>query len=189
MMGRLGRDQEQFFHEYRLDVLVPADHLVRKVDAVLDPSWLRAERRPRRNPAHHHRSEPAQAGQICCEAAADPKSRLMSCENHQPQTERHRSRIGISRKREEETSVPSGSGHRNGQRQRVCNGIGGRPSVARPLGPGVAESRNLTCMACSPQWWLGVPPWRFRSSRLPGSGGIRDSTRASFRLHRRAQSG
>ncbi len=43
MMGRLERDQEQLFYEYRLDDLVPADHLARKVDAVLDLSWLRAE--------------------------------------------------------------------------------------------------------------------------------------------------
>ncbi len=46
MMGRLERDQEQFFYEYRLDDLVPADHLVRKVDAVLDLSCLRAELAP-----------------------------------------------------------------------------------------------------------------------------------------------
>ncbi len=43
MMGRLDRDQEQFFYSYRLDELVPADHLVRKVDAILDLSWVRAE--------------------------------------------------------------------------------------------------------------------------------------------------
>ena len=42
-MGRLETDQRQFFYEYRLDALVPADHLVRKLDAVLDLSWLRAD--------------------------------------------------------------------------------------------------------------------------------------------------
>jgi transposase len=46
MMGRLESDQGQFFYEYRLDSLVPADHLVRKLDAVLDLSWLRAELEP-----------------------------------------------------------------------------------------------------------------------------------------------
>ncbi len=46
MMGRLERDQEQLFYEFRLDDLVPADHLARKVDAVLDLSWLRAELAP-----------------------------------------------------------------------------------------------------------------------------------------------
>ena len=46
MMGRLDRDQEQLFYEYRLDDLVPADHLARQVDAVLDLSWLRAELAP-----------------------------------------------------------------------------------------------------------------------------------------------
>ncbi len=46
MMGRLETDQEQFFYSYRLDELVPADHLVRKLDAVLDLSWVRAELAP-----------------------------------------------------------------------------------------------------------------------------------------------
>ncbi len=46
MMCRLDRDQEQFFYEYRLDDLVSADHLVRKVDAVLDLSWVWAELAP-----------------------------------------------------------------------------------------------------------------------------------------------
>jgi transposase len=46
MMGRLERDQERLFYEYRLDDLVPADHLARKLDAALDLSWLRAELAP-----------------------------------------------------------------------------------------------------------------------------------------------
>ncbi len=43
MMGRLETDQDQFFYSYRLDELVPADHLVRRLNAVLDLSWVRAE--------------------------------------------------------------------------------------------------------------------------------------------------
>ncbi len=46
MMGRLETDQEQFFYSYCLDELVPADHLVRKLDAILDLSWVRAELAP-----------------------------------------------------------------------------------------------------------------------------------------------
>jgi transposase len=46
MMGRMETDQEQFFYSYRLDELVPADHLVRKLDTVLDLSWVRAELAP-----------------------------------------------------------------------------------------------------------------------------------------------
>ena len=46
MMGRLERDQEQFFYRYNLDELVPADHLVRKLAALLDLSWLREELAP-----------------------------------------------------------------------------------------------------------------------------------------------
>ena len=46
MRGRLETDQGQFFYSYRLDELVPADHLVRKLDAILDLSWLWAELAP-----------------------------------------------------------------------------------------------------------------------------------------------
>ena len=46
MMGRLDRDQEQFFYKYRLDDLVPADHLVRKLYTLVDLSWLREELAP-----------------------------------------------------------------------------------------------------------------------------------------------
>ncbi len=46
MMGRLETDQARFFYSYRLDELVPADHLVRKLDTVLDLSWVRAELAP-----------------------------------------------------------------------------------------------------------------------------------------------
>jgi len=46
MMGQLETDQDQFFYSYRLNESVPADRLVRKLDAVLDLSWLRAELAP-----------------------------------------------------------------------------------------------------------------------------------------------
>src|SRR3990170_1001243 len=46
MMGRLNRDQEQLFYEFRLDEVVPDDHLVRKIGAVLDLSWVHAELAP-----------------------------------------------------------------------------------------------------------------------------------------------
>jgi len=43
MMGeQLGR-QDQLFYEFCLDEVVPPDHLLRKLDAVLDLSWLRGE--------------------------------------------------------------------------------------------------------------------------------------------------
>ncbi len=46
MMGeRLGR-QERLFYDVCLEDRVPADHLVRRLDAVLDLSWLRAELAP-----------------------------------------------------------------------------------------------------------------------------------------------
>ena len=46
MMGCLERDQAQFFYRYNLEELVPADHLVRKLAALLDLSWLREELAP-----------------------------------------------------------------------------------------------------------------------------------------------
>ena len=46
MMGeQLGR-QDRLFYEFCLDDRVPADHLVRRLDAVLDLSWLRTELAP-----------------------------------------------------------------------------------------------------------------------------------------------
>jgi transposase len=46
MMGRAERDQDRLFYEFQLDKVVPRDHLVRKIDAVLDLGWLRAELKP-----------------------------------------------------------------------------------------------------------------------------------------------
>ena len=46
MMGeQLGR-QDRLFYEFCLDDRVPADHLVRRLDAVLDLSWLRDDLAP-----------------------------------------------------------------------------------------------------------------------------------------------
>jgi transposase len=46
MMGRLKSDQGQLFYEFHLGDAVPEDHLVRKIDAALDLSWLRGELAP-----------------------------------------------------------------------------------------------------------------------------------------------
>src|SRR5215470_7389910 len=46
MMGRLKSDQGQLFYEFHLSDAVPEDHLVRKIDAALDLSWLRGELAP-----------------------------------------------------------------------------------------------------------------------------------------------
>src|SRR6202142_1889213 len=46
MMGRRNQDQGPLFYEFRLDEAVPADHLVRQIDAVLDLSWVYAELAP-----------------------------------------------------------------------------------------------------------------------------------------------
>jgi transposase len=43
MMGRLNHDQEQFFYSFRLDEVVPDDHPVREIAAVLDLSWVHSE--------------------------------------------------------------------------------------------------------------------------------------------------
>jgi hypothetical protein len=46
MMGRLKSEQAQLFYQFKLDDTVPEDHLVRKIDAALDLSWLRSELAP-----------------------------------------------------------------------------------------------------------------------------------------------
>src|ERR1700674_5616344 len=43
MMVRLNRDQERLFYSFRLDEVIPDDHLVRAIAAVLDLSWVHAE--------------------------------------------------------------------------------------------------------------------------------------------------
>src|SRR5204863_3662388 len=46
MMGRLERDQGQLFYSFCLDEVVPTDHRVREIAAVLDLSWVHAELAP-----------------------------------------------------------------------------------------------------------------------------------------------
>jgi transposase len=46
MMGRRERGQVQFFYAFDLDKVVPADHLVRKIDGVLDLDWVHKELAP-----------------------------------------------------------------------------------------------------------------------------------------------
>jgi hypothetical protein len=43
MMGRLNHDQKQLFYSFRLDEVVPDDHPVREIAAVLDLSWVHSE--------------------------------------------------------------------------------------------------------------------------------------------------
>jgi transposase len=46
MMGRRGDGQGQFFYSFDLDEVVPPDHLVRQIDAILDLSWVHKELAP-----------------------------------------------------------------------------------------------------------------------------------------------
>jgi transposase len=46
MMGRRERGQGQFFYAFHLDDVVPPDHLVRKIDALLDLEWVHRELAP-----------------------------------------------------------------------------------------------------------------------------------------------
>ncbi len=43
MMGQIKSDQGQFFCEFKLDHVVPPDHLVRKIDALLALGWVHKE--------------------------------------------------------------------------------------------------------------------------------------------------
>jgi len=49
-MGRLTRDQQQLFYSFCLDEMVPEDHRVREIAAVLDLSWVHAELAPYYSP-------------------------------------------------------------------------------------------------------------------------------------------
>jgi len=46
MMGRRNEHQGQLFYEFRLDEVVPDDHLVRQIQGLLDLSWVYAELSP-----------------------------------------------------------------------------------------------------------------------------------------------
>jgi transposase len=46
MMGWISGDQDRLFYDFHLDEVVPAGHLVRRIDGVLDLSWLRGELAP-----------------------------------------------------------------------------------------------------------------------------------------------
>jgi transposase len=46
MMGRRGDGQGQFFYSFDLDEVVPPDHVVRRIDAVVDLSWVHKELAP-----------------------------------------------------------------------------------------------------------------------------------------------
>jgi hypothetical protein len=46
MMGRRSQGQGHLFYQFHLDEAVPEDHLVRKVDTILDLSWVHAELAP-----------------------------------------------------------------------------------------------------------------------------------------------
>ena len=43
MMGPAVGQQDRLFYEFDLDDRVPADHLLRRIDAVLDLSWVRVD--------------------------------------------------------------------------------------------------------------------------------------------------
>ncbi len=45
-MGRGKSEQSQFFYDFNLDDVVPPDHLVRKIDAVLDLGWVHKDLAP-----------------------------------------------------------------------------------------------------------------------------------------------
>ncbi len=46
MMGEPVGRQDRLFYEFDLEDMVPGDHLLRRIDAVLDLSWLRGELKP-----------------------------------------------------------------------------------------------------------------------------------------------
>ncbi len=49
MMGEPVCRQDRLFYEFDLEEMVPGDHLLRRIDAALDLSWLRGEMKPHNN--------------------------------------------------------------------------------------------------------------------------------------------
>jgi hypothetical protein len=41
MMGAATGQQDRLFYEFNLEDIVPPDHLLRRIDVVLDLNWLR----------------------------------------------------------------------------------------------------------------------------------------------------
>ena len=54
MMGDLVGRQDRLFYEFDLEDIVPSDHLLRRIDAALDLSWLRGAMK-----AHYSRRQGA----------------------------------------------------------------------------------------------------------------------------------
>tara|TARA_R110000737_G_scaffold183923_1_gene207388 strand:+ start:211 stop:612 length:402 start_codon:yes stop_codon:yes gene_type:complete len=46
MMGRLEKGQDQLFYDVCLEKLVPPDHMARKLDAIVDLSWVARDLAP-----------------------------------------------------------------------------------------------------------------------------------------------
>ena len=46
MMGPAVGRQDRLFYEFNLEERIPHDHLLRRIDGVLDLSWLRADLAP-----------------------------------------------------------------------------------------------------------------------------------------------
>ena len=46
MMGQAVGQQDRLFYEFNLDERFSSDHLLRRIDAVLDLNWLRGELKP-----------------------------------------------------------------------------------------------------------------------------------------------
>ena len=59
MMGRHTQEQGQLFYSFDLDTVVPEDHLVRRIAAVLDLSWVHAELAPHYSPIGRPSIDPA----------------------------------------------------------------------------------------------------------------------------------
>jgi transposase len=58
-MGRHTQEQRQLFYSFDLDAVVPDDHLVRRIAAVLDLSWVHAELAPHYSPIGRPSIDPA----------------------------------------------------------------------------------------------------------------------------------
>ena len=62
MMGRREAGQGQLLYSFDLDEVVPADHLVRQIDGLLDLSWVHKELAPYYSPTGRPSIDPVDTG-------------------------------------------------------------------------------------------------------------------------------
>jgi transposase len=75
MMGRLNQDQRQLFYRFCLEDVVPDDHRVREIAAVLDLAWVHTELAPYYSPLGRPSIDPVLMIRMLIVAMSSPSAR------------------------------------------------------------------------------------------------------------------